>query len=84
MSDVRIALGSVAPTVVRCTRTEDLLRDQTLDEATIKAACAMLAQDIATIDACARRHSNRLRVAANLLANSYQLSRTGRSVRQHT
>jgi CO/xanthine dehydrogenase FAD-binding subunit len=69
MSDVRIALGSVAPTVVRCTRTEDLLRDQTLDEATIKAACSMLAQEIAPIDDMRSTAQYRLRVASNLLAN---------------
>jgi CO/xanthine dehydrogenase FAD-binding subunit len=69
LSDVRIALGSVAPTVVRCTRTEDLLRDQTLDEATIKAACSMLAQEIAPIDDMRSTAQYRLRVAANLLAN---------------
>jgi CO/xanthine dehydrogenase FAD-binding subunit len=69
VSDVRIALGSVAPTVVRCTRTEDLLRGQTLDEATIKAACAMLAQEIVPIDDMRSTAQYRLRVAANLLAN---------------
>ncbi|HEY0101677.1 MAG TPA: xanthine dehydrogenase family protein subunit M [Pyrinomonadaceae bacterium] len=69
ISDLRVALGSVAPTVVRCTRTEDLLRDQTLDEATIKAACAMLAQEITPIDDMRSTAQYRLRVAANLLAN---------------
>jgi CO/xanthine dehydrogenase FAD-binding subunit len=69
MSDVRIALGSVAPTVVRCTRTEDLLRDQAPDEATIKAACAMLAQEIVPIDDMRSTAQYRLRVASNLLAN---------------
>ena len=69
MSDVRIALGSVAPTVVRCTRTEDLLRDQAPDEATIKAACAMLAQEIVPIDDMRSTARYRLRVASNLLAN---------------
>jgi CO/xanthine dehydrogenase FAD-binding subunit len=69
VSDVRIALGSVAPTVVRCTRTEDILRGQTPDEATIKAACAMLAQEIAPIDDMRSTAQYRLRVASNLLAN---------------
>jgi CO/xanthine dehydrogenase FAD-binding subunit len=69
VKDVRIALGSVAPTVVRCTQTEDVLRDQTLDEATIKAACAMLAQEIAPIDDMRSTAQYRLRVAANLLAH---------------
>jgi xanthine dehydrogenase small subunit len=46
-----------------------VLRDQTLDEATIKAACAMLAQEIAPIDDMRSTAQYRLRVAANLLAN---------------
>jgi CO/xanthine dehydrogenase FAD-binding subunit len=69
LTDARIALGSVAPTVVRCTRAEDVLRDQTLDEATIKAACAALMQDIAPIDDMRSTAEYRLRVAANLLAD---------------
>ena len=69
INDLRIALGSVAPTVVRCARTEELLRGQTLDEATIKAACAMLAQEIAPIDDMRSTAQYRLRVAANLLAD---------------
>jgi CO/xanthine dehydrogenase FAD-binding subunit len=69
INDVRIALGSVAPTVVRCTRTEDLLRDETPDEATITAACAMLAQEIVPIDDLRSTAHYRLRVAANLLGD---------------
>jgi len=75
--DVRLALGSVAPTVVRCTRTEDLLHDQTLDEATIKAACAMLAQEVLPIDDMRSTAQYRLRVAANLLADFLSTLKTG-------
>jgi len=75
--DVRLALGSVAPTVLRCTRTEDLLRDQTLDEATITAACAMLAQEVVPIDDLRSTAQYRLRVAANLLADFLSTLRTG-------
>jgi CO/xanthine dehydrogenase FAD-binding subunit len=75
--DARIALGSVAPTVVRCTRTEDLLRDQTLDETTIKAACEMLAQEVAPIDDIRSTAQYRLRVAANLLADFLSTLKTG-------
>lgn len=67
--DARIALGSVAPTVVRCARTEDLLREKTIDEATIKAACASLRQEIAPIDDMRSTAKYRQRVAANLLAD---------------
>lgn len=69
LSDARLAFGSIAPTVVRCVRTEELLRDQMLDEATITAACAMLAQEIAPIDDMRSTATYRLRVAANLLAD---------------
>jgi CO/xanthine dehydrogenase FAD-binding subunit len=69
ITDARLALGSVAPTVVRCTRTEDALRDRSPDEATIKAACAMLAQEIAPIDDMRSTAQYRARVAANLLAD---------------
>ncbi|MDQ1590288.1 MAG: hypothetical protein QOG71_915 [Pyrinomonadaceae bacterium] len=67
--DARIGLGSVAPTVVRCARTEDVLRDQTPDEATIKAACASLVQEIVPIDDMRSTAEYRARVAANLLAD---------------
>lgn len=67
--DARLGLGSVAPTVVRCTRTEDILRDRTPDEATIKAACAMLVQEITPIDDMRSTAQYRARVAANLLAD---------------
>jgi CO/xanthine dehydrogenase FAD-binding subunit len=69
IADARIALGSVAPTVLRCTRTEDALRDQKPDEATIKAACAALLEEIAPIDDARSTVQYRLRVAANLLAD---------------
>lgn len=69
ISDARIALGSVAPTVVRCARTEDLLRKRPLDETTIKAACASLRQEIAPIDDMRSTEQYRLRVATNLLTD---------------
>ncbi|HEX8651909.1 MAG TPA: xanthine dehydrogenase family protein subunit M [Pyrinomonadaceae bacterium] len=67
--EARIAFGSVAPTVLRCTRTEALLRGQHLDEATIRAACASLQEEIAPIDDMRSTAQYRLRVAANLLAD---------------
>ncbi len=69
IDDVRITLGSVAPTVVRCVRTEALLRAHRLDEATIKAARALLLQEIAPIDDLRSTAAYRLRVAANLLTD---------------
>lgn len=67
--DARLGLGSVAPTVVRCARTEDALRDQLPDAATIKLACAMLVTEIAPIDDMRSTAQYRVRVAANLLAD---------------
>ncbi len=72
ISDVRIALGSVAPTVVRCVRTEALLREQLLDAATIKAAREMLMTEIVPIDDLRSTAAYRLRVAANLLDDFLQ------------
>jgi CO/xanthine dehydrogenase FAD-binding subunit len=69
ITDARLGLGSVAPTVLRCTRTEDALRDRTPDAETIKAACAMLVEEIAPIDDMRSTAEYRARVAANLLAD---------------
>jgi CO/xanthine dehydrogenase FAD-binding subunit len=69
IGDVRIALGSVAPTVVRCARTEDLLRERPLDDETIKDACESLRQEIVPIDDMRSTALYRLRVTANLLAD---------------
>ncbi|MCA1615951.1 MAG: hypothetical protein LC800_17990 [Acidobacteria bacterium] len=63
----RIALGSVAPTVVRCPRTEELLRDRTIDAHLIRDARASLASEIAPIDDVRSTADYRLRVAQNLL-----------------
>ena len=60
----RIALGSVAPTVVRLPRTEEALASG----ASIAEAQAMLQQEISPIDDIRSTASYRRRVAANLLA----------------
>jgi CO/xanthine dehydrogenase FAD-binding subunit len=67
VESIRVALGSVAPTVVRCARTEDVLRGQKIDEALIASARAALSQEIAPIDDIRSTKDYRLRVAANLL-----------------
>jgi CO/xanthine dehydrogenase FAD-binding subunit len=64
--DVRVALGSVAPTVVRCAHAEAALRGRTLAEAAA-AASGALARDIAPIDDVRSTARYRLRVAENLL-----------------
>jgi CO/xanthine dehydrogenase FAD-binding subunit len=65
--DVRIAFGSVAPTVVRAAGAEALVRGRALTEETIGAACDALATDIAPIDDLRSTAEYRLRVARNLL-----------------
>jgi CO/xanthine dehydrogenase FAD-binding subunit len=67
VADVRIALGSVAPTVVRARRAEDSLRGRTLDAGAIAAAAETLASEIAPIDDIRSTARYRARVAANLL-----------------
>jgi CO/xanthine dehydrogenase FAD-binding subunit len=67
IKDVRIALGSVAPTVVRCVRTEDVLRNQKIDAAIMSAARAEMAREISPIDDLRSTASYRLRVALNVL-----------------
>jgi len=61
---VRIALGSVAPTVVRATRTEAALAGGS----TIEEAQQILVDEIAPIDDIRSTAEYRRRVAANLLA----------------
>lgn len=65
--DVRIALGSVAPTVVRARTAESVLRGRRIDPGVIEDACAALALDITPIDDVRSTASYRRRVASNLL-----------------
>jgi CO/xanthine dehydrogenase FAD-binding subunit len=65
--DVRIALGSVAPIVLRAVKTEYALRGAALSPATTAAAQDTLAREIAPIDDIRSTARYRLRVARNLL-----------------
>jgi CO/xanthine dehydrogenase FAD-binding subunit len=65
IADVRIALGSVAPTVIRCYRTEEAVRRA-------ENAGAELALEVAPIDDLRSSSFYRLRVAANLLRDFLQ------------
>jgi CO/xanthine dehydrogenase FAD-binding subunit len=67
ITDIRIALGSVAPTVVRCSRTEDVLRNQKIDAALMKVARAELARDFSPIDDIRSTGKYRLQVSMNVL-----------------
>ena len=69
ISDTRIALGSVAPIVVRCVQTENALRGQKPDEKTIAAACDTLSREISPIDDIRSTADYRLQVTKNLLTD---------------
>ena len=68
VADVRIALGSVAPTVLRAVKTENVLRGQSPSTEIVRAAQETLAQEIAPIDDIRSTARYRLRIAQNLLA----------------
>jgi CO/xanthine dehydrogenase FAD-binding subunit len=65
--DIRIAFGSVAPTVVRAKAAEAALRGQRMESGAIAAARAALERDITPIDDIRSTARYRLRVAQNLL-----------------
>jgi CO/xanthine dehydrogenase FAD-binding subunit len=69
ISDTRIALGSVAPIVVRCVQTEDSLRGRKPAAETIAAACDTLLREISPIDDIRSTADYRLQVARNLLTD---------------
>jgi len=64
---VRIAIGSVAPTVIRAVKTEGALHGTRFNENAIGAAERMLQSEIAPIDDLRSTARYRTRVAANLL-----------------
>lgn len=65
--DCRIALGSVAPTPLRCVTTEAALRGQVMSPQLVAHAQAVLASEIAPIDDIRSTADYRRRVAQNLL-----------------
>lgn len=67
IADARIALGSVAPTVVSCTQTAATLRGRTVNRETIAAAREELKKEIAPIDDLRSTADYRLQVSLNLL-----------------
>jgi len=69
VADTRIAIGSVAPIVLRCKQTEDTIRGKQLDQATVRLARETLMREIAPIDDVRSTANYRLRVAANLLVD---------------
>ena len=67
VKDVRIALGSVAPTVIRAAAAEAVLRGRAIEERVVSEAERALASEIAPIDDLRSTARYRSRVAANLL-----------------
>src|SRR2546423_15154988 len=51
ITETGIAVGSVAPIIVRCVQTEGMLLGRTPDDETINAACARLSRVISPIAA---------------------------------
>ncbi len=69
VTDARIVLGSVAPVVLRCKETENVIRAQALDTGTVQRARETLIREISPIDDVRSTADYRLRVAANLLVD---------------
>jgi len=65
----RIAVGSVAPIIVRCVETENMLRGQKPDDETIESACASLSREISPIDDIRSTAKYRVQVAQNLITD---------------
>jgi CO/xanthine dehydrogenase FAD-binding subunit len=68
IGDIRIVLGSVAPTALRAVRTEEVLRGQRPEPAILKVAQDALAGEIAPIDDIRSTSRYRRTVARNVLA----------------
>lgn len=72
-ADVRIALGSVAPTVLRATRTETILRGERVSAALLASAQEMLSSEISPIDDMRSTAIYRRRVTQNLLSEFFEV-----------
>jgi CO/xanthine dehydrogenase FAD-binding subunit len=66
VADVRLAFGSVAPTVVRASKTEAILRGASFDQATVEAAVEVLRGELMPIDDIRSTAKYRTLVATNL------------------
>jgi CO/xanthine dehydrogenase FAD-binding subunit len=67
IQEIRIAVGSVAPIVLRCVAAEKALHNQQVNESAISLAKAALGREIAPIDDIRSTAAYRLRVAQNCL-----------------
>jgi CO/xanthine dehydrogenase FAD-binding subunit len=73
INGIRIALGSVAPTVLRATETENTLRGQKLSSNLLTAAQTTLGREISPINDMRSTAVYRRRVAQNLLAEFFDV-----------
>ncbi|MEK6704857.1 MAG: xanthine dehydrogenase family protein subunit M [Bdellovibrionota bacterium] len=76
VSHIRIAMGSVAPTPIRCLNVETALTNQPFNDATIRAAVTALTKDITPIDDIRSTAFYRSLTCANLL-NEFLLKLCG-------
>jgi CO/xanthine dehydrogenase FAD-binding subunit len=67
LKEVRISLGSVAPVVLRCRRTEEALRGRRLDGETLSAAVEEIGREVTPIDDVRSTARYRTRVTQNIL-----------------
>jgi CO/xanthine dehydrogenase FAD-binding subunit len=72
IADIRLAFGSVAPTVVRAIDTEALLRGISVDGGSVDRAGAALVAELRPIDDVRSTATYRRQVAVNLLAEFLQ------------
>jgi len=75
ISETRIAVGSVAPIVVRCPETEKLLHGRKPDSETIQLASETISRDISPIDDIRSTANYRLQVTKNLLTDFIRVIR---------
>lgn len=73
ISSVRIALGSVAATVLRAVETEKMLLGEKASSAVLKRAQETLGREISPIDDMRSTANYRRRVAQNLLAEFFEM-----------
>ena len=73
INDVKIALGSVAPTVLRAAETEKILIGEKLSSALLKTAQETLSHEISPIDDMRSTAVYRRRVAQNLLGEFFDV-----------
>lgn len=68
---VRIAFGGMAAVPKRATQTEQVLNNNTFNEATLEQACLALAQDFNPLTDVRASHAYRVLVAQNLLRKAF-------------